>query len=56
MILLKKLDSRQVLETLAKVAVDSLPKDIDGDIELSYDDSGGVEIFFTERLKKENLS
>ena len=53
MILLKKLSGKEVLEALAKLTVDKLPKDIDGDLELSFDDDGGVEIYFTQRQKKE---
>lgn len=53
MILLKRLSGTEVLEAIAKLTVDKLPENIDGDLELSFDDEGGVEIYFTQRQKKE---
>ncbi|HVI41040.1 MAG TPA: hypothetical protein VM577_10290 [Anaerovoracaceae bacterium] len=52
MILIKKLTRREVLETLAMVAADTLPKEIlqrgKGVIDVTYDSEDGVEIVFRE--------
>lgn len=55
MILRKKLTAKEVLEIVIVKASESIPEHIKGNIEASYDDDG-VEVVFTERLSKENIS
>lgn len=49
MILMKRLNSKQVLEILGDVAKDSLPNKKEGTLHLRYDDEDGVEIYFIEK-------
>lgn len=49
MILMKRLNSKQVLEILSDIARDSLPPEKEGKLHLRYDEDDGVEIFFLEK-------
>ena len=55
MILRKKLSSEEVLEALAAMAAETIPEEMDGSLSLSYDDDGGVEIYFVEKGSEESL-
>jgi len=46
MILYKTLNKEEVLEALAVFAVDTLPEEYVGELELSYNEEEGVDIMF----------
>lgn len=48
MILMKKLTRKEVLETIAIVAAETLPPDSKGTINVTYDEDDGVEIIYRE--------
>lgn len=48
MILTKKLTRKEVLETIAIVAAETLPPDSKGTINVTYDENDGVEIIYRD--------
>lgn len=48
MILTKRLTRKEVLETIAMVAAETLPPDSKGTIDVTYDEEDGVEIVYRE--------
>ena len=48
MILMKKLTRKEVLETIAIVAAETLPPNSKGTIKVTYDEDDGVEIIYRE--------
>jgi len=51
MILYKTLDREEILEWLAMLIVSRLPRDVNGDIEVSYNDDDGVDITVLPKIK-----
>lgn len=48
MILVKKLTSTQVIETITALAMETLPEEAEGELVAQYDEEGGIEIMFLE--------
>lgn len=49
MILRKKLSSTEVLEIIGAVVAETLPPELEGTVEATYDEDGGIEVFFIEK-------
>lgn len=54
MILVKKLTSKEILEVVGVAAAGTIPKGLEGKLNLSWDNEGGIEIYFIEGKKKKS--
>jgi hypothetical protein len=53
MALYKTINKDEILNAMAELAVSNLPKEIDGDIEVSYNDDDGIDIVIILSTDKE---
>jgi hypothetical protein len=48
MLLSRKFSEKEVLEIIAKYAVEALPEKLKGMVEAKYTNNGGIEVYFIE--------
>ncbi len=54
MLLSRKFSEKEVLEIVAKYAVEALPEKLKGMVEAKYTNNGGIEVFFIENQNSAN--
>lgn len=55
MLLSRKFSEKEVLEIIAKYAVEALPEKLKGMVEAKYTNNGGVEVFFIENTNSDSI-